>query len=433
MDEFSGLCDEVIANAYQAADTGNFHQALEGLYALEKQTRQSADAVTTARLLVTIVRICFQVKKYTELNKNITVYTKKKSQSKEAVKAMIVECYEFVSKMDDKEAKIRLIETLRDASEGKIYLEVERARLTKMLAAIRESDRDVEGAVTLMEKLQLDCYGSMEKEEKVEFIIAQMRLLIQTTQLSKAQIISKRINPTFFKDAEHRDLKHQFYNLMIEIDKEERFLNTAAHYLAMYEPTLSTESNLQILQSAVIYCILSSHSAGQKQMLQNLSTLLQNNQHELYKNLIDLFLNNELIDWSGLQCTYKAGLTALPFLSTATTYGIRCWKELRTRTIEHNIRMFSLYYVRVRLSRMSEMLVLNESETEKFICRLISDGVLRAKIDRPAGIVYFNAALQSPNEKLNTWATELVKLMALISKANHLIAATNMENAVTVN
>jgi 26S proteasome regulatory subunit N5 len=81
---------------------------------------------------------------------------------------------------------------------------------------------------------------------------------------------------------------------------------------------------------------------------------------------------------------------------------------------------------------MSELLVLSDSETEKHLTRLICDGNLRAKIDRPAGIVYFRGALQSPEDRLNKWLAELMQLMALLSKTNHLINATSpMDNRLS--
>lgn len=63
-----------------------------------------------------------------------------RSQLKQAVVKMVQECCTYVSKTPDKETKIKLIETLRSITEGKIYVEVERARLTHILAKIREEE-----------------------------------------------------------------------------------------------------------------------------------------------------------------------------------------------------------------------------------------------------------------------------------------------------
>ena len=48
--------------------------------------------------------------------------------------------------------------------------------------------------------LQVETFGSMEKKEKVEFILEQMRLCIAKKDYIRTQIISKKINTKFFDD-----------------------------------------------------------------------------------------------------------------------------------------------------------------------------------------------------------------------------------------
>lgn len=47
---------------------------------------------------------------------------------------------------------------------------------------------------------QVETYGSMEKKEKVEFILEQMRLCIAVKDYIRTQIISKKINTKFFQE-----------------------------------------------------------------------------------------------------------------------------------------------------------------------------------------------------------------------------------------
>lgn len=88
-------------------------------------------------------------------------------------------------------SKLKLIDTLRTVTEGKIYVEVERARLTKILANIREADGDIVGAANVMEELLVETYGTMAKREKVELILEQMRLCLAKEDLVRAQIIAE--------------------------------------------------------------------------------------------------------------------------------------------------------------------------------------------------------------------------------------------------
>lgn len=52
-----------------------------------------------------------------------------------------------------------------------IYVEVERARLTHKLAQIKEEEGNITEAANIIQELQVETYGSMEKREKVCVIL----------------------------------------------------------------------------------------------------------------------------------------------------------------------------------------------------------------------------------------------------------------------
>lgn len=92
-----------------------------------------------------------------------------------------------------------------------IYVEVERARLTYKLAKMREEEGDIALAGTILQELQVETYGSMERREKVELILEQMRYCLAKNDYIRTQIISKKINVKFFEDESTHDLKLKFY------------------------------------------------------------------------------------------------------------------------------------------------------------------------------------------------------------------------------
>lgn len=214
--DYTAACDEKLPLCKEMAKNENkFNEALEILLQLEKQTRIGADMVSSSRVLIAIVQLCFEAGNWNYLNEYITILVKRRSQSKQAVAKMVQECCTYVDKTPDKETKLKLIDTLRTVTEGKIYVEVERARLTKMLADIKEADGDVTGAATIMEELQVETYGSMDKREKVELILEQMRLCLAKQDFVRTQIIAKKISIKFFNDAKQQDLKLKYYDLMV--------------------------------------------------------------------------------------------------------------------------------------------------------------------------------------------------------------------------
>jgi len=78
--------------------------------------------VSTSRVLVAIVQLCFNAKKWTLLNEYIILLAKRRLQLKLSVAAMVKECCTFVDQIQDKDTKLKLIDTLRIITEGKVIL-----------------------------------------------------------------------------------------------------------------------------------------------------------------------------------------------------------------------------------------------------------------------------------------------------------------------
>ena len=55
-----------------------------------------------------------------------------------------------------------------------------------------------------MQELAVETYGSMERQEKVEFILEQMRLCLATKDYIRSQIISKKISTRFFEKNQYQ-------------------------------------------------------------------------------------------------------------------------------------------------------------------------------------------------------------------------------------
>merc|ERR1712212_22705 len=164
--DYSETVEKKLPVAEQLAKDGKLNEALDMLLGLEKQTRTGADMMSTSKILVSLVKMCHAAKEWTLLNEHIIALTKKRSQIKTAVAKMVQQCYAWVrdSQLPNKQVELKLIETLRTVTEGKIYVEVERARLTHRLAQMQESENDVAAACKTMQDLQVETYGSMEKK-----------------------------------------------------------------------------------------------------------------------------------------------------------------------------------------------------------------------------------------------------------------------------
>ncbi|XP_057342141.1 26S proteasome non-ATPase regulatory subunit 12 [Microplitis mediator] len=430
--DYTSNCDVKIPECKKLAQEGKLHDALDQLLVLEKLTRTGADMISTSRVLVAIVEICFEAKNWAALNEHIVLLSKRRSQLKQAVTKMVQECCTYIDKTPDRETMIKLIETLRSVTEGKIYVEVERARLTHRLAKLKEEDGDITNAASIMLELQIETYGSMTKREKAALILEQMRLCLAKQDFVRTQIIAKKISIKFFEDQddpETQTLKLKYYELMMELAKHEGwYLELCRHNRAVLEtPTIKDDPTKRhtALSRAVLYLVLAPHEPEQADLTHRLLADKLIDEIPTYKELLRLFVNPELIKWSGLCDIYEQELRATEVFTASTEEGRKRWTELRNRVVEHNIRIMAKYYTKITLTRMAELLDLPVEETEACLCKLVETGVISARTDRPAGVVRFTGT-QEPAAVLDAWAASLNKLMSLVNHTTHLIHQEEM-------
>eukprot|EP00262_Sarcandra_glabra_P014725 TRINITY_DN4363_c0_g3_i1.p1 TRINITY_DN4363_c0_g3~~TRINITY_DN4363_c0_g3_i1.p1 ORF type:complete len:199 (+),score=31.73 TRINITY_DN4363_c0_g3_i1:250-846(+) len=93
--------------------------------------------------------------------------------SMQTVTAMVQQVMHYIDETPDIETCIDLIKTLNSASAGRIYVEIERTRLIKKLAKIKEEQGLIAEATDLMKEIVVDTFGAMAKTEKIAFILEQ--------------------------------------------------------------------------------------------------------------------------------------------------------------------------------------------------------------------------------------------------------------------
>uniref|UniRef100_A0A6G1SQC5 26S proteasome non-ATPase regulatory subunit 12 n=1 Tax=Aceria tosichella TaxID=561515 RepID=A0A6G1SQC5_9ACAR len=417
------------------------NEAIEALSNLEKQTRSAADMHSTSRLLVGICQLAFDAKQWSTLNEQIHLLTKRRGQFKQAVTAMVQKCCEFVEFLSTKcpEEEINLLTTLRTVTAGKIYVEVERARLTYRLARIKESEGNVEEACKVMQDTQVETLGSMDRKEKTRLILEQIRYCLATKDFIRAQIISKKISTKFFDSADDPELqqsKLKFYQLMIEIDQHNsKYLDICRHYQAVFQTQSIKEDparRQEALKNVVLYVILAPYDNEQSDLIHRISQERGLDEIPEYKKLLKAFTTPELISWNFVASQYEvllkqgtATCLATGVFQPNTEEGEKRWKDFKSRIVEHNIRMMAKYYKRIRLERMSQLLDLSTNEAEDVLSYMVVNKTIWAKVDRLEGIVNFSAQ-KHPNETLNDWSRNLDTLMNLVGKTNHLINKEEM-------
>ncbi|MBA0764289.1 hypothetical protein Gotri_013647 [Gossypium trilobum] len=413
--------------------------------------RFAGDVVGTKKAVSDILQLCFEAKDWKSLNEQIVNLSKKRGQLKQAVTAMVQQAMQYIDEAPDLETRIELIKTLNSVSAGKIYVEIERARLIRRLAKIKEEQGLIAEAADLMQEVAVETFGAMAKTEKIAFILEQVRLCLDRQDYVRAQILSRKISPRVFevdtskekkkpKEGDNvveeppadipslLELKRIYYELMIRYYFHNNdYLEICRCYKAIYEiPSIREDPSLWIpvLRKICWYLILAPHDPMQSSLLN--STLEDKNLSEIpkFKLLLKQLVTMEVIQWTSLWNLYKDEFENEKNM-LGGSLGDKAAEDLRMRIIEHNILVVSKYYSRITLKRLAELLCLTIQEAEKHLSEMVVSKALVAKIDRPMGIVCFQVAKDS-NEILNSWASNLEKLLDLVEKSCHQIHKETM-------
>jgi 26S proteasome regulatory subunit N5 len=219
--------------------------------------------------VLNVIRACGEWK---SLNDHIALLCKRRAQLKNVVQDVIRRGVEFVEQTPGKETKLELIETLREVSQGKIFVELERARLTMTLANMKEAEGKGSEAADILQEVQVETVGSMDKKEKAEFLLEQIRLTLDKHDYIRSSLIAQKVSTKVLEEADFQQLKIKFYELMIRYYiHESDFLAISKAYHSTYNTPVvqaDPEQWKRALKLSSIYLMLSNHSPEQFDMMQ---------------------------------------------------------------------------------------------------------------------------------------------------------------------
>ncbi|OAQ98547.1 hypothetical protein LLEC1_05228 [Akanthomyces lecanii] len=461
--DFSKEVDEQLPQAEKLASS-NLQGAVEKLAALEKQTRQASDLASTSRVLIAIVTLCKNAGDWSLLNEQTLVLSKKHSQLKQAITKMVQTVVGFLDDTPDLATKLSVIETLRTVTEGKIFVEVERARVTKILSDIKKQQGDLKSATEILCELQVETFGSMDRREKTEFILAQVALCIENGDWTQAGILGRKISTKYLsrkpkktaeqleKEAKERekkrargeevpeekeddttDLKLRYYEQQVMLAKhDDKYLEVCKNYRQVLDTEAVEDDPAKlhpVLQRIIYFVILAPYDNEQHDLLHRIHKDTRNAQVSLDAELLRLFTIHELMRWPEVAKKFGPHLCGTDVFDakggSSDEKAHQRWQDLRKRVIEHNVRVVAKYYTRVQMGRLTELLDLTEDETEKYISDLVTSKTVYARIDRPARIVSFSKP-RDADDVLNEWSHNMKSLLGLLERIDHLITKEEM-------
>lgn len=148
-----------------------FLESINSLMLEEKKQRQDNDSFKGAEVCCKILQAAFDEKEYVKLREWLIVLCKRRGQSKKATTDMVALCNTLKDKLPSREERFTMLNTLRTATEGKIFLEREYSQVTKELVEMYEADGKIDEAAKIIQEIAIETYGSLENKEKVDFIL----------------------------------------------------------------------------------------------------------------------------------------------------------------------------------------------------------------------------------------------------------------------
>jgi len=231
-------------------------------------------------------------------------------------------------------------------------------------------------------------------------------------------------------DESFEDIKITFNEYMIQYYmQKEQFMDIFRAYNSVYNTSLVKNDSaraVEVLAKACSFLVLAQHDNEQHDFLHRLRDDSNMEKIPSWLKVFKLMTTNELITWATIETELKADLAVGAF--TGEKAGER-WSTFKDRITEYNIRMIGMYYDRMTLTRLTELLHLDQDETETIVSKLVVDNIVWARIDRPAGIVVFRKP-STVDDVLNNWAGNIDTLLDKVEKCCHLIYKENIAHKI---
>jgi 26S proteasome regulatory subunit N5 len=420
--------DEALAKNESLVKAGRIDEAVEELLAVEKKARMACDSASSIRLVTALLKIFYEKKELAKLSEYILMIAKKRSQLKKVILDMVQTAMGWLDSLERK-AKYDLMETLRQVTEGRIFVEVEGARITKMNALMLEEDGKAEEAANLLQEVQIETCGAMERTEKAKYILEQMRLVLLKKDYVRLQIVSRKINPKLLLAEDFQDIKMTYYEYLIKLHTHDNaYLEIAKCYYALFGTPKVQENEAiwrEYLESYVLSLLVAPYDNEAVDLLHKVRATEKKKLEKvpLINDLVTSFLTMELIPWPlASDAQLKAHKV---FQETPNPGGQERWEKFRKRATQHNLTVVAKYYTRIEMKRLAEMLTMPGDELETAVSDFVTSKFLYARIDRPAGILTFGER-ESAEQKLNGYQADINKLLSLVEDSCHLIQKENM-------
>ena len=445
------------------------NDVLAKLLALEKKTRLAADALSTNKVAIAILDTLHSQAQYAQLNTHITLLSKRRAQLQRVQETLVTHAMTYLPSLPDTATRRSLIDTLRAVSAGKMFVELERARLTRMVAEQEEKEGRVSEAADVMQEVAVETIGTMEQREKLDFLLEQIRLCLAKRDYVRTEIIAKKVDEKMLREAEYSSEKLRYYRLMIAYHLHfGQYYAIAQAYHARYNTAGQEAQQREVLQSLVLFALLSGYDSEVSDFIARVKDDKQLGSIPEYRQLLTDYVGDEIISWPLTEAQQREilgneafkGAAALDTAGSSSAMvdvagkggeeeseeeskseapsaaseeeslvvhdASQRQRDFHKRIVQHNMRIIAAYYTRISAERFSQLLQLSVDSAELYLSEMVSSGQLYVRIDRPKGEYVFRreqaaSGVAGGGGEIAELTGNIEQLLKLVETTNHLI------------
>ena len=380
--------------------------------------------------------------------------TQRRNQSRESIISMVKYCInDILPNLKDQKDSTELLNTIIRVTEGKIFVEYEYSQAIRKMTEIYLKNKNIEEAAKLIQDVQIEAFGSLESDYKIDYILFQMQVLIEKGDYIRTLIVSNKIKRNHLDDEGIELLKIRFFRLMIlYYVHEKKYLETSKCYKTLYDFVKLINDKLVEVEKE--------HKEIKPKILENyIQAKKENDLVKLFENYV-LYLSicppeletknmlNELkikykkeldVDKNILYVVEKRLSDDIILIDNHLFNRYKDFdifrnnedllKLFRKYWIQHDLSLFEKFFGKIHIERISQMTFVPDDEIESEIADMVVNNYIFARINRIEKIVNFRKKTDH-HDVLDNFNYDMDNMLKKIEETCHLINKEYLKHGI---
>ena len=412
---------------------------------MKKATRLENEYEKNRNICKKILDTIYERKDFQNYLKLFEYLTQRRNQSRESIISMVKHnINEILPNLKNNKDSSDLLNTIIKVTEGKIFVEYEYSQAIRKMTEVHLMNNQIDDAAKLIQDVQIEAFGSLENDYKIDYILFQMQVLIEKGDFVRTLIVSNKIKRNHLDDEGIELLKIRFFRLMILYYMHEKnYLETSKCYKTLYDFIKSIneklvdveKKNLEIKPKVIDNYIQAQKDNNLQQIFENYILFLSICPPELEtKNMLnellikykkDLDKNKTLLYIVEKRLSDDIILIDNNLFNRFKDFEIfkknpELIKLFRKYWIQHDLSIFEKFFAKIHIQRISKMTLVPDDEIESEIADMVINNYIYARINRIEKIVNFRKETDH-HDVLDNFNYDMASLLTKIEETCHII------------